>query len=125
LLPRKEGRPVGTRIISEVVETIIQAAIGEIYLVPKRPPMRELARQIAVRCRRQGEQPPTERTIKARVDKIDPLVRARLCRDDSAQETMLATPGKLHTALTSTCRTTNPFKRLALLATMHRFNQDP
>jgi len=95
LLPRKQGRPVGTRVISEAVETLIQEAIREIYLVPERPPMRELARQIAVRCRRQGEQPPTERTIKARVDKIDPLVRARLRRDDSAQEAMQATPGKL------------------------------
>jgi len=32
---------------------------------------------------------------------------------------------RLHTAPTSTCRTTNPFKRLALLGTVHRFNQDP
>jgi hypothetical protein len=63
--------------ISEAVETIIHEVIREIYLVPERPPLRELARQIAARCRRQGEQPPTERTIKARVDKIDPLERAR------------------------------------------------
>jgi putative transposase len=91
LLPRKEGRPVGTRIISEAVETIIQEAIYEIYLVPERPPMRELARQIAARCHRRGEQAPTERTIKARVDKIDPLVRARLRCDEIGQEAMKAT----------------------------------
>ncbi len=95
LLPRKEGRPVGTRTISEAVETIIQEAIREIYLVPERPPMRELARQIAARCRRQGQQPPTERTIKSRLAKIDPLVRARLRHDESGQESMKATPGKL------------------------------
>jgi putative transposase len=96
LLPRKEGRPVGTRGISEAVETIIHETIGEIYLVPERPPMRELVRQIAARCRSRGEQPPAERTIKARVQKIDPLKQARLRHDEIAQEAMKATPGKLH-----------------------------
>jgi putative transposase len=96
LLPRRRGRPIGTQVISDAVEAIIQEAIQEVYLVPERPPMRELARQIAARCHRRGEQPPTERTIKARVDKIDPLVRARLRRDEIGQEAMKATPGKLH-----------------------------
>jgi hypothetical protein len=33
--------------------------------------------------------------------------------------------GTLHHSAARTVRTTNPFKRLALLAMLHRFNQDP
>jgi putative transposase len=44
LLPRKAGRPVGARFISESVEAIIQAAVREVYLVPERPTFRELVR---------------------------------------------------------------------------------
>jgi putative transposase len=49
LLPRRAGRPVGTRFISEGVEAIIQAAVREVYLVPERPTFRELVRQVARR----------------------------------------------------------------------------
>jgi putative transposase len=74
LLPRKAGRPVGTRYISEGVE----ADHSNCYLVPERPPFRELVRQVVARCRSWGEQPPDARTIRSRVDGIDPFVRARL-----------------------------------------------
>jgi hypothetical protein len=76
LLPRKAGRPVGTRSISEGVEAIIQAAVREVYLVPERPTFRELVREVAARCRSRGEQPPDARTIRRRVDNIDPVGRA-------------------------------------------------
>ena len=56
LLPRKAGRPVGTRYVSEDVEAIIQAAVREVYLVAERPTFRELVRQVAARCRSRGEQ---------------------------------------------------------------------
>ena len=95
LLPRKAGRPAGTRYISEGVEAIIQTAVREIYLVPERPPFRELVRQVAARCRSRGEPPPDARTIRSCVDDIDPFVRARLRHDEVAQEAMKATPGKL------------------------------
>jgi putative transposase len=95
LLPRKAGRPVGTRFISESVEAIIQAAVREVYLVPERPTFRELVRQVAARCRRRGEQPPDARTIRRRVEDIDPVERARLRKDEAAQEGMKATPGRL------------------------------
>lgn len=95
LLPRRAGRPVGTRFISEGVEAIIQAAVREVYLVPERPTFRELVRQVATRCRKRGEQPPDARTIRRRVDDVDPFERARLRKDEAAQEAMEATPGKL------------------------------
>jgi putative transposase len=95
LLPRRAGRPVGKRFISESVEAIIQAAVREVYLVPDRPTFRELVRQVAARCRSRGEQPPDARTIRRRVDDIDPLERARLRMDEAAQEALKATPGKL------------------------------
>ena len=95
LLPGKRGRPVGTRVISQEVEEIIQKSIHDIYLVPERPPLKELVRQVAARCRVGGEQPPTERTIKRRVDRIDPQLRARLRQDEAGLEEMNATPGKL------------------------------
>ena len=95
LLPRRAGRPVGTRFISEGVEAIIQAAVREVYLVPERPTFRELVRQVATRCRKRGEQPPDARTIRRRVDDVDPFERARLRKDEAAQEAMAATPGKL------------------------------
>ena len=68
LLPRRAGRPVGTRFISEGVEAIIQAAVREVYLVPERPTFRELVRQVATRCRKRGEQPPDARTIRHQHD---------------------------------------------------------
>jgi DDE domain/Helix-turn-helix domain len=55
LLPRKAGRPAGTRFVSANVEAIIQTAVREIFLVPERPTFRELVRQVAARCRSQGE----------------------------------------------------------------------
>jgi putative transposase len=72
LLPRKAGRPAGARYISDGVEEIIHAAAREIYLVPERPPFRELVRQVAARCRNQGEQAPDARTIRSRLDDVDP-----------------------------------------------------
>jgi hypothetical protein len=33
--------------------------------------------------------------------------------------------GRLHGSPATTCRTANPFKRLALIAAVHRFNKDP
>lgn len=33
--------------------------------------------------------------------------------------------GLLHSSAATTCRTVNPFRRLAMLAALHRFNQDP
>ena len=86
---------MGTRFISESVEAIIQAAVREVYLVPERPTFRELVRQVAARCRRRGEQPPDARTIRRRVEDIDPVERARLRKDEAAQEGMKATPGRL------------------------------
>jgi putative transposase len=95
LLPGKRGRPVGTLAIPESVENIIQESIKKIYLVPERPSLKELTRYVAARCHACGEQPPSERTIKTRVNRIDPLRRARLRQDDREVEAMTATPGKL------------------------------
>ncbi len=95
LLPGQRGRPNGMRAISEAVEEIIDETIKSVYLVPERPPMKELVRQVAMRCRMRGEQPPTERTIKSRVDKIDPMLRARRRRDETKVEALTAVPGKL------------------------------
>ena len=75
---------MGTRFISESVEAIIQAAVREVYLVPERPTFRELVRQVVARCRRRGEQPPDARTIRRRVEDIDPVERARLRKDEAA-----------------------------------------
>jgi putative transposase len=95
LLQGKRGRPVGTRAISETVEAIIQASIRDVYLVPERPPIQELIRQVAVRCRAQGVRIPAAETVKRRVDRIDPARRARLRHDEARVEAMKATPGKL------------------------------
>jgi putative transposase len=95
LLRGKRGRPVGTRAISEAVEIIIQDSIKDIYLVPERPSFQELIRQVAARCRAQGEPPPAAATVKNRVKRIDPERRARLREDEANMEAMKATPGKL------------------------------
>jgi putative transposase len=96
LLPRKCGRRPGTQVISDEVETIIQEAIREVYLVPERPTLQELIRVVTARCRVRGQRPPVAETVTTRVRRIDAERRAKLRQDVRSVEAMRATPGGLN-----------------------------
>ncbi len=64
LRPRRPGRPAGTRILPDAVETIVRAAIAE-----ARPgtTLGQLVARIHARCQAAGLPSPHRRTIRARL----------------------------------------------------------
>lgn len=97
LEPRRRGRRIGTRLLSPEVESIIAAAIKEVYLRPERPTMRALVRDVQRRCYTCGLRAPAYDTIKSRLDRIDPKTVARRRRHERGLERMTATPGVIET----------------------------
>lgn len=93
LEPGKRGRPTGNKQLTPEVEAVIATAIEEIYLQPERATMRALVRDIHRRCYAKGLHLPAYRTIKHRVDSLDPKTVARRRRHERTVEGMRATPG--------------------------------
>lgn len=71
LIRRQPGRKNGCRVLSADIEKVIKTKIEEVYLVPERPPLAELWREIDAFCRAQGLPVPNRRTITLRVDALD------------------------------------------------------
>ena len=52
LLPRSRGRVIGTKVLDPVVDALVESAIDEFYLVPERPSVADLVREVGRRCSR-------------------------------------------------------------------------
>lgn len=74
---RPVGRPKGARVLDARREFIIREAIETFYLQPSRPKFSQLIREIAQRCERERLPPPNWRTVKARLNDVDVMTRAR------------------------------------------------
>jgi putative transposase len=77
LLPRKRGLRLQTPLLAPPLEQLIGEAIAEVYLQPERPRISYLMTVIAARCHERGLSAPSFRTIKRRLDHIDPKTLAR------------------------------------------------
>lgn len=72
LIPHAEkGRPRKSRLRSEV-DAIVEAAIDEFYMAPKRERPQHVVTMVEGRCRTAGMKPPSPTTIRARIAARDP-----------------------------------------------------
>ena len=95
LLSGSVGRPKGYRQIDATLDELIRQEIRQFYLRPERPTMKDLVLHVHARCHQQGLPCPAARTIKRRVEQVEPKRRARLRGEVDAVEAMLPTPGRL------------------------------
>jgi putative transposase len=93
LVERPLGRPKGRLHEEPVRDALIQEFLEREYLKPTRPPLRRVVAQIAAACRQQGVPPPTWRTVKARLLRIDDRVRATRRGETGLVRARIATPG--------------------------------
>jgi len=71
LLPRSGGRPIGARLLDKRVEAVIAEKFDSVYLARNRPPLSEVFQEIQSECRKQGLDPPCEKTVRRRADALD------------------------------------------------------
>jgi putative transposase len=71
LLPKAEGRKVGTRLVSPQIELIVENSIESFYLQRIKPPFSALVRQIQADCHQAGLKPPDRKTIRLRLSALD------------------------------------------------------
>lgn len=95
LLPRRQGRPAGSRSLDARREAVISREIETFYLRPERPKLSQLIERIAQRCDAAGMRAPNWRTVHARVGALDAKVVAAKRQDVVALRDLLATPGEL------------------------------
>ena len=72
LLLGQSGRPRGSRFLEPEREAIIQGAIQHYYLTRERPRIADLMREIGAVCQQRGLQPPNFRSVKRRLNNLDP-----------------------------------------------------
>lgn len=68
LLKQAAGRKVGTTVLDLQVERIISDRIESFYLKRERPTPKSLCERVAADCRAKGLKPPTDASIKRRLD---------------------------------------------------------
>jgi len=71
LQPGRRGPKLGSTRLVEGVETIIDRALRRFFLVRERPSFLRIVREIHAECEEKGFQPPTRKTVKARLDAMD------------------------------------------------------
>jgi putative transposase len=72
LLLGQSGRPRGSRFLEPEREAIIQGAIQHYYLTRERPRIADLMREIGAVCQQRGLQSPNFRSVKRRLNNLDP-----------------------------------------------------
>jgi putative transposase len=95
LLPMITGRPRGSRFLDASVEGIIQREIESFFLRPVRPRLSQLIERINQRCHAAGKTAPNWRTIHARVEALDPKLKARKREETENLAQLQAVPGEL------------------------------
>ena len=104
------GRREGTHILNSEEEALIRKMLDEAYLKPTRPPFQHIVEQIGGACRRKGWPAPTWRTVKARLELIEPRAQALRRKDAEAIQATTPTPGRStpRAAPWRSCRSTIP-----------------
>ena len=82
LLPRRRGRPCGTRRIDPRVDALIDEQLRSYYLRPERPTIRSLVERVHLSCDELGLPRPSWRAIKRRILRLD--ARTKLARREGA-----------------------------------------
>lgn len=98
LLLKERGRARGARVLAPEVERLIDRSIKEFYLRQPKSRLIDLIRQLRVECHRAGLAAPNYRTVKRRLDTLDPRevvegregVRAARQKFEPVQATHLA-----------------------------------
>lgn len=72
------GRPRDTRLLDPKIESIVQAAINDLYLTRERPRFSDLMKDIRARCHAEQLDAPDYRTVKRR--RIGPPIRSASSR---------------------------------------------
>ncbi|MFK7945028.1 MAG: Mu transposase C-terminal domain-containing protein [Paracoccaceae bacterium] len=95
LEPKRRGPKKGSRRLDFEREALIEQRLRELYLKPERSSFLRVVEEIRLECRASGLQPPTRRTVKARLDSLDQreVVRRRL-GPKAARERFAAVAGK-------------------------------
>ncbi len=100
LVPGRRGPTPGSTRIADDVEILIEKTLRRYYLVRERPSFLRIWREIRAECETKGFQPPTRRTVKARLDAIDQreVLRKRTGAKE-ADKVFAARPGRLKARL--------------------------
>lgn len=67
LQPSRRGPKLGSKRLAQDVEAIIDRALRRFFLVRERPSFLRIVREIHAECEEKGFQPPTRKTVKARL----------------------------------------------------------
>lgn len=89
---RSEGGKGRGRLAS-AVETLLLATLQDFYLARPRRSEAALNREVARRCRLAGVRPPARNTIRARIERLDPVVVARRREGDQAARPLESAAG--------------------------------
>ena len=93
-LSRRGPKP-GSKRIAQGVEDLIDARLRRYYLVRERSSFSRIWREIRAKCEAKGFQPPTRRTVKARLDAMDQREVLRKRRGaKEASKSFAARPGR-------------------------------
>ena len=94
------GRPIGTRLLSPVVEEIISRQLNDSWLVGNRPALSDIIDQIRSECRTQGLNEPCNATVRKRAAALD-AYRTMALRQGAktAKYTLKAMVGHIDAAL--------------------------
>lgn len=95
----RRGPKPGSKRLAQEVEVLIEESLQRYYLVRERSSFFRFWREIRAECEAKGFQPPTRRTVKARLDAMDQ--REVSMKRRGAQETdkvFAARPGRLEVA---------------------------
>lgn len=96
LVDHARGRATGTRMLCEARESLIAEAIQQHFACAEPTSLRRLVERIRLAARERGLQPPTERTIRARVKRLSgEYVESRQKGRKAAKQRWEPRPGQL------------------------------
>jgi len=87
LIPERRGRKLGSHILGNEKEQLIQAKIRGSYLCPERPTLAALHRELLIASHKAGVPPPSYKTVRRRVAEFDrsTLLKKRYGAKEAAQ----------------------------------------
>ena len=94
LLPRKHGRPAGSKNSAPTRDQLIRRTIERLYLTPERASFARLVKEIRVLCVQDDLIPPSWRTVRARLAELDLRTQALRRNDKQKITETKAVPGE-------------------------------
>jgi putative transposase len=93
LAPGRSHGGKGRGRLDPAVEAILRATLQEFYLARPKRSEAALTREVARRCRQAGIRPPARNTIRARIERLDPVVVVRRREGNQAARTRESAAG--------------------------------